>query len=268
MKGVAEYPRKAKVFMNNIQQTYTVLGAGANVACRCSMAPSHLLQWESGAVLIDIGRGCLNRLWDLSIDPLSIHRVCLTHFHADHTGELVSWLMGQYHNGDGQKLYLVGGPGLKVWWRCLCAVWPSLERLERFDLLELTEINAGRSIIWDGCRVDMLTVNHKPESLAYKFTYNDSVVVIAGDTGLCTELSDFAHKADLLVLECGAGVMAEELMHLNAYQAADIAQKAAAGKLILHHIPDNTVEADLAHAIKSIYNNPFYIASDLLQVEV
>lgn len=252
------------------KQTFTILGSGAAVPRLQRVSSANLLQKGPHMLLIDVGCGCLLRLQAKGVAVDRINHIFLTHLHPDHCAELVSLVFSRTGNLEHRwetPLHVYGGLGLKAWWRILCAAWPSLQKPIDAKLLVLHEIIAGETLDTDIWRIAATTVVHKPESLAYRFTQGGRSVVISGDTGPCNNLARFAHNADLLVLECGAG-MNPAAGHLSLAQAADMATKARARNLILTHINhiDNVI---LLHAaFYALYRGPFQLASDLLTVEV
>lgn len=156
---------------------------------------------------------------------------------------------------------------MRAWWEALCVAWPSLRKPFDASLLLLDEITAGENQIMGPWEVDVLATDHKPESLAYRFTCANKSVVVSGDTGPDTVLADFAHEADLLVLECGAGF--EPLAgHLTVAQAAAIALQACPKMLILTHFYHTYNVDALQAAFSAVYCGKFVMACDLLTVEV
>lgn len=252
------------------KQHFTILGSGAAVPRLHRTSAANLLQTNDGILLIDAGWGCLARLLELGVNPDNIGYVCLTHRHPDHCSELVSLVFGRYNNPEqtwSEPLHITGGPGLHAWWEVLCIAWSSLRKPFDAGLLLLHEIAAGESQIMGPSRVEALATDHKPESLAYRFTCAGRRVVISGDTGPDTALADFAQDADLLVLECGAG-LAPLAGHLTVAQAAAIALQARPKMLILTHFY-HTYDVDaLQAAFSAVYTGKFAMACDLLTVEV
>lgn len=80
-------------------QYFAVLGSGAAVPEPGRGAPSNLLRYGVDIMLIDAGRGFIDRLYRLGHNPDSINYICLTHLHphAD-INELERIFRSQYHN--------------------------------------------------------------------------------------------------------------------------------------------------------------------------
>lgn len=252
------------------RQKFTVLGSGSAVPWIRRASAANLLRKGGHMILIDAGQGCLMRLLETGVDSGGINHICLTHFHPDHSLELVSLVFGRYNGHESRwnaPLHVYGGSGLAVWWRALCAAWPGLQKPYAKGLLVLHELKAGETIMADIWRVTTAAVEHKPESLAYRFEHGGQSLVISGDTGPVNNLADFAQNADLLVLECGAGLKPMP-GHLSVAQAAVIATAAQPRNLILTHI-DYADDANILRAaFRALYPGRFKMACDLLTVEV
>lgn len=258
------------VALKQNKQIFTMLGSGSAVPQLNRGGSSALLQADDNLALVDAGRGCINRLLELGLDPADINHICLTHFHPDHSVELVSLVFGRYNNPGRlwtAPLEIMGGPGLTLWWGRLMKAWPGLRKPYDKGLVRLREMEPGARQACGAWHMEALAVNHKPESLAYKFLYNGHSVAVSGDTGPAPGLAPFALNAGLLVLDCAAGFKAMP-GHLNIYQAATIALAARPQKLLLtHFFPDCDCNR-LNAAFGEIYQNPFQLAFDLLQMEV
>ena len=75
------------------------------------------------------------------------------------------------------------------------------------------------------------------ESLALRLTDGDDVsVVYTSDTGYSEELAQFAHGAELLILECSFWRNKPTPKHLELVEAMRLARLAAPRTLVLTHL--------------------------------
>lgn len=109
----------------------------------------------------------------------------------------------------------------------------SIEVAKKLGLPEgpmLGQLQAGKSVVWNGKTV-------KPSDVTY--TTKGKKVAVIMDTELCSSAIELAKGADVLICEATYAneleEKAAEYKHLTARQAATIANKAGAGKLILTH---------------------------------
>lgn len=248
----------------------TILGSGSAVPQLQRCASANLLQCNGHMVLVDCGRGCIERLLQQGVDPNAISHICLTHFHIDHCGELPALVFGRYNNREfswQSPLHIIGGLGLTSWWRHLCLVWPSLQKPFSEGLVVLDEICDGQTLLCDIGRIIACATDHKPESLAYKFECGGKQIVISGDTGPETNLAIFAQNVDLLLLECAGGL--EPLNgHLDIISLAEIAKLAMPNMLVITHFyPWQNIDT-LMLEFSKLYKGAFVAAHDLLTLEV
>ncbi|MBN2126663.1 MAG: ribonuclease Z, partial [Deltaproteobacteria bacterium] len=69
-----------------------ILGSGTGIPLRDRASPSLLLMTPTAPVLFDIGPGALRQLTRLGISWNRVGEILLTHFHPDHTADLVPFL--------------------------------------------------------------------------------------------------------------------------------------------------------------------------------
>ena len=96
---------------NNIR--VTVLGSGTCVPCLARSSCSILLQVGDTQMVFDAGPGTMRRLLEAGTDIYRIDYVFFSHFHPDHTAELVPFLFANKFPDPMRRsrpLTLVGGP--------------------------------------------------------------------------------------------------------------------------------------------------------------
>ena len=71
----------------------TILGTGSFYVREKRSGASYFLEVDDKKILIDCGPGTLNRLSQINVDPREIDYVFLSHFHADHSGDLFAFQM-------------------------------------------------------------------------------------------------------------------------------------------------------------------------------
>lgn len=96
--------------------TWVELGTGSGpIPVPDHGQPAHLLRWNGGAILIDVGDGAPEQLSKVGISPSQIETVFISHLHFDHTGGLFA-LMGLRYQGSPaplKPLTIYGPPGTK-----------------------------------------------------------------------------------------------------------------------------------------------------------
>jgi len=93
----------------------TFLGTGGGPAVGIDRAgPASLVEFGSEVLLIDAGRGTVERLQGLNRSPGSISQIFLTHLHSDHTVGLPEvWLSGWWRGRPAAPLEVRGPEGTR-----------------------------------------------------------------------------------------------------------------------------------------------------------
>ncbi len=238
----------------------TLLGTGSPIPDPHRAGPSTLVQAGDENYLVDAGRGVLMRLAGAGCAPTMLTAVLLTHLHSDHITDLndvitSSWAL----NMDNPKpLRIVGPEGTK---ETVARILHFLDldigyRLAHHDDLneppqvEVTEITKGSLDLSTAMNISTAPTDHRPvdPTIAFRFDYQESSVVVAGDTVPCTDLDQLCNGAKALVhtairkdiIETLPLQRAKDILnyHSSVEEAAETAQRAGMEMLILtHYVP-------------------------------
>ncbi len=208
-----------------------------------------------GKHLIDTGWYSALKMREYGFDPCSLESIVFTHFHQDHYISLP------------ELLFFVGlrkrkGPPLKI-------IGPDqhLERIvttaveflqtSRFPEIavdyELTPIKAGDRFVVSELQFETMAANHvsgknvPEQAMVYKITNqrNGAQAVLTGDTSYHPPIAEFAKGVPLLIHD-GA--------HTAAKDAAEVARRAGAGRLVLIHYTQPRAKKILAEA-RAVFPN-------------
>jgi ribonuclease Z len=183
--------------------------AGAGTLVRCGDV----------ALQFDAGRSTVMRLVEAGTEPHALTAVFVTHVHSDHVVGLADvamtrWVQRQLvPSGPLVVVAPEGGPARFVRRMldpydddlALRAEHVGADPIE-VDLRSFTTPTAPTEV-WRSddrsVRVLAVAVHHEPvpDAVAYRVETPDGVVVISGDTRVCTEVEDLATGADVLVHE-------------------------------------------------------------------
>ena len=238
----------------------TLLGTGSPIPDPHRAGPSTLVQAGDENYLVDAGRGVLMRLAGAGCAPTMLTAVLLTHLHSDHITDLndvitSSWALNM---DDPKPLRIVGPEGTK---ETVARILHFLDldigyRLAHHDDLneppqvEVTEITKGSLDLSTTVSISTAPTDHRPvdPTIAFRFDYQESSVVVAGDTVPCTDLDQFCIGAKALVhtairkdiIETLPLQRAKDILnyHSSVEEAAETAQRAGMETLILtHYVP-------------------------------
>ena len=188
-------------------------------------------------LVLDLGSGALGAL-QRHVALEDVDAVALSHLHADHCIDLCGYyVMRTYHPGGTLPKIPVYGPE------------GTAERMARaYDLPESSGMTSAFDFVSypDAAvdvgpfRLEVTRVDHPVTAYALRLTHDGRSLVYSGDTGPCSGLDEIAKGCDLLLAE--ASFLETEpdnppRLHLTGKQAAEAAERAGAGRLVLTHIP-------------------------------
>ncbi len=244
------------------------LGTGSIVPNPDRSCSSILLQTPRENILIDIGSGTLRRMAEQGIDPTGITYIFITHFHPDHTGDLVPFLF-QLRNlplPEDHSLRVWGPRGFLSFVRHLQDafgrwVQTPTENTRFYELKRRLLDFPGFRLIWG-------KVIHKNESVGFRFEINGKIITFSGDSGYCPELIRLSRDADIAVLECSHADEYAVEGHLTPSLAAKIASDGGVKKLILTHFYPDALQSDILSVAQKYFPGDIVLAHDGLDVEL
>ncbi len=247
----------------------TVLGCGTAIPDKEKGSPGMALRSGDTLLFLDLGSGSLYRAERFGIDVGRVDGVLFSHFHPDHTGDLVPLLFA-FRNPEWPRvepLMLFGPTGLHEFLSSLEAAygpWIDAEGYRR----EAQVLQSGTASL-KGVQVTTCPVRHGPAAIAYEIRgEHGKRLVYSGDSEYCEELAVFAKDADLLVLECSFPDGEERPGHLTPSEAGRIAAKARCRRLLLTHFYPACKGQDLLTPCRLHYDGPITLAHDGLTIEV
>jgi ribonuclease BN (tRNA processing enzyme) len=258
---------------NDNKLSVTILGSGTCVPSLERSSCSVLVKTDKNILLLDSGAGTMRRLLETGVEIFDVSFIFYSHFHPDHTSELVPFLFSnKYPDGSYRKrpLTLTAGKGFLKFYENLKRVYGHWIELGP-DLLNIIEFdNTHRDIRqFDDFKVESIPVEHNPESIAYRITGLDGVsVVYSGDTDYSVNLVMLSKDADLLICESALPDELKVKGHLTPSQAGEIASKANVRKLVLTHFYPECDQVDVEKECRKTYSGPLMLAEDLMTIEI
>jgi ribonuclease BN (tRNA processing enzyme) len=224
-------------------------------------------------LLFDSGVGTMRRLLEAGVEIFDVSFIFYSHFHPDHTSELVPFLFSnKYPDGSHRKkpLTLVAGNGFLKFYENLKIVYGHWIELDT-HLLNVIELdNTSHDMRrFDDFKVESIPVEHNPESIAYRITGSDGVsVVYSGDTDFSDNLVMLSKDADLLICESALPDELKVKGHLTPSMAGEIAKRANVRKLVLTHFYPECDQTDVKKECRKTYSGPLVLAEDLMTIDI
>ncbi|WP_047152554.1 MBL fold metallo-hydrolase [Aneurinibacillus tyrosinisolvens] len=213
----------------------TVLGYQSPAPGPGGATPGYLLETEEGKILIDCGSGIYAQLMKyIKIEELTA--VVMSHYHHDHVCDIpilqYGVLMASIFGKTSRTLPIYGPKNPEDWSKRMN--YQSHTRLRTYD--------ENSSLRIAGLNFSFLRTEHPMLCYAMKITDGKKTIVYSADTGPDTDWGRFADRCDLFICE---GTFTKEFVpagkrgHLSAREAAELARRIQAKRLLITHLsPD------------------------------
>jgi len=247
----------------------TILGSGTAVPQLSRSASAVLIESGDLILLVDLGPGTIRRLLEYGIPVGDISHLFFSHFHPDHTADLVPLLFAAKYAGSHlhlRQLSLHAGEGFNRFYQGLQAAYEDWIVLPAHQMaIHEIDTSAGETFSIGDVTITARPVAHRPESLAFRFKNSaGTAIVYSGDTDRCEALADLARDADLFICEAAHPDGMKTEGHLTPSLAGGIARKASAKRLVLTHLYPPCDEVDIAKQAAGAYKGPVIVAEDLM----
>jgi ribonuclease Z len=276
----------------------TLLGTGTPLPNPQRACPSTLVTAVDKHFIVDTGQGSRQNLAGIGAQFVDV--ALFTHFHSDHISDFGDFLLSRTIGGATEPLTAIGPKGVSKVVNGFLAAYEldyHYRHAHHGDLwipaaatARVIEAEPGVVYDQDGVRVIMFEVDHMPVSpaVAYRFEYQDRVIVISGDTNMVPAMIEQSRGADILV----HNVMNKDMVkaaqasfqeannlrraqvfgdiqeyHADRMEVARIAQEAGVKKLVLTHLvptipPDDAAEAAFTKGMDKIYSGTIIAGRD------
>lgn len=248
---------------------FTVLGSGTVIPHPNRGNSGYFLQSTGHGILMDGGAGALRKMADFGLSYRDIDMVGYTHFHPDHTLDLVPLLFALKHDPDvvrPRSLRILGPPGFQSYFDRVMDVYGEWVRSEETSV-EIQEVFRDRIDLGE---MEVMTAHteHTPESVTYRFKEREGGdLFYSGDTDVCEELIESARNVDILVLECSLPDDRKSPGHLTASECGQIAAQTGCERLVLTHFYPQVLETDILALVSKTYKGRVDLAYDGMEVE-
>jgi len=247
-----------------------LLGTGCGVPTLKRGGAGILLSPEM--FLFDIGRGTIDKLLRLGVNYCKIKSLFFTHYHPDHTAELVSLLFA-YKDPEYGKVnapddfYVYGPPGLTSLFQGLESIYGNWVKAENYRLI-LKEIY-DEEITTDTCKIYAYPTEHTASSVGYRIELGKGkIIAYSGDTGYSERVVKLAKNADYLILECSLPEEKAQSGHLTPSLAGKIAEEAGSKRLILTHFYPVCEKINILERCRKYYSGEIILGEDLMKFTI
>ncbi|MGH2758620.1 MAG: MBL fold metallo-hydrolase [Actinomycetota bacterium] len=270
--------------------TSVILTGTGGPEASASRAQAGTLVETSGRLLqFDAGRGTVMRLTQVGIPLPDLAAVFITHHHSDHVLDLADLVHTRWlYRGSTLEIVVPEGPGRAFCERVLEPLADDIRsRLvfqgrDDFPEVKVSAFHAADApaVVWkdEGLLVSSVRVHHGnlQPAVAYRVKTSDGVIVISGDTRVCTEMESLAADADVLVHSVLRNIgdrTGRPEIHADSVELGAMAQRIGVRRLVLTHLlppprSDADVDAFVRDARSGGFEGEVVIGPDLTRVDL
>lgn len=241
----------------------TVLGSSAMFATPERACSGYLLQLGDLHVWLDAGAGTWRNLIQ-HVDFANIDGIILSHRHPDHVSDVFQAFHARHYGGP------VPMDSIPVW-----APGETIERITGYyrelgQGFNVKEISEGETAEEWGAKVSFVRMAHPPETLGVRVEFNGAALAYSADTGAEADFDRLAGDTSVFLCEATFQNSDEPWFgHLSAAQAAQIATRVRAKKLVLTHLPPGRdFGLSLTEAQKEVGDLEVQLAADGLRLDL
>ena len=239
------------------------VGTGTVAPSATRGSPAHWVERDGLSLLMDCGAGTVHALARFGLPWQHVTHVALTHFHADHCGEVPALLFALRHATKREEpLVILGPPGTVALMRRLADGYGSW-LLDPGYPIGILDVQAGEPFpLGADTALEVHPTPHSGESVALAVLAPEGRVVYTGDTGPSAELAAWASGTDLLLAECSLPDDEAVEGHLTPATAGSLAAAARAKRLVLTHFYPQVEAVDIRAGVARAYDGPVSVAAD------
>ena len=250
-----------------------ILGSGTSIPHPERASPSIALFIDDQFLLLDIGPGTLRQLAIAGLQFENIDYICISHFHPDHTADLIHFFFATRYPPilSKRKPFTILAPkGFNHFLTLLkrpYGNWLDLpDRLMRIEELTIGEKERKE---FDKFKITSAPLNHTTQSIGFRIEDSSGkTIVYSGDTGYCEQIVNLARDADFLILESSFPDEKGIQGHLTPSQAGDIATRSKAKRLLLTHFYPECLKVDIEAQCRKTYKGELILATDFISLSV
>ena len=249
----------------------TVVGSGT-VVPRLERRQSCVVVEAGGEMLVfDLGSGAVRGMLRAGLDPFAADPIFFTHFHPDHTVDVVPLLFSIKYGAEEERnrpLHLTGLEPFERFWSSVIAVWGEFMLGDYpTHVSELPHANTS-PLDLPGGRLSWAPAEHRPESIAYRLDGEGGAFVYTGDTGYAGSVVELARGAHTMLIECSFPDDNAVPGHLTPRGVARMASEAGVSRVVLTHVYPTAEALDLPKEVGRGYEGEVVVAEDGLKFSV
>lgn len=232
----------------------------------------YLVRTPRAAMVLDVGNGAFGKL-QLAIDYRQLDAIVVSHLHGDHFLDVIPlrFALKRRPSVRDALLPLWLPPGGAATLAQLCSILTRSDGAAFLDEVFLVrEYDPSSELQIGDTRLRFAPARHYIPAFAIRVEHDGASVVFSADTAPCESVVQLARGCALFLCETTLGLGSEEEPrgHSSASEAADMAQRAGAGRLVLTHYSAADSADALVAAAREHYAGPILAADDGLELSI
>ena len=152
------------------------LGTGQAVPTIKRNHTSILLSYKNENIMFDCGEGTQRQIRKMKINPCSLTRIFITHWHGDHILGIPGLFQTLALNGYNKTLHIYGPHGTKKYLEIILNMFIFLGKIK----VEIHEVDEGKVLETSDFYIEARRMQHSTYCLAYSFIEKDRVRIDKG----------------------------------------------------------------------------------------
>jgi ribonuclease BN (tRNA processing enzyme) len=243
----------------------TIVGSGTVVPLLARRQSCVVVEIGGETLVFDLGSGAVRGMLRTGLDPFAVDRIFLTHFHPDHTVDIVPLMFAMKYGAETERerpLTLYGPEPFESFFGKISEVWG--EWMLGDYLAGVTQLphDCPYPLELPDARLSWAPVKHRPESIAYRIEGEGGAFVYTGDTEYTPSVVQLAEGAHTLLIECSFPDDSPVPGHLTPGGVARIASEAGVGRVVLTHVYPPADALDLVSEVGRGFSGKVLLAED------
>jgi ribonuclease BN (tRNA processing enzyme) len=249
----------------------TILGSGTVVPNGERNSSGYFVEAGKARVMMDCGAGTVHALARYGVDWEAMTHLFISHFHADHIGELASLFFAFRHGMKTirtEPLTLIAPHGIERVIHHLKEAFGERIFTPKFPF-NILPIESGKHLpLNDDCILSVEKTPHTEESLAVRIQQKERSISYTGDTEYSAALAQFFQGTSLLISECSFRQRKEGVRHMSIDDVAQLAKQAQAESLLVTHFYFDVDEEKLKKELQGTYTGNIFVGKDGMSIKV
>ncbi len=243
----------------------TVVGSGTVVPRLPRRQSCVVVETGEETIFFDLGSGAVRGMLRAGLDPFAVDRVFFTHFHPDHTVDIVPLLFAIKYGMEEERtrqLTVYGPEPFERFFGSITGVWGKWMLGDYPTEVRELPHTCPSPLDLPDLRVSWAPAEHRPESIAFRLEEENRAFVYTGDTEYSESIVELARGTHTLLIECSFPDNTPIPGHLTPREVARTASKAGVERVVLTHIYPSADALNLVEEIGHGYAGEVLVAED------